>query len=102
VGGTTPAASERVTGVSVTHIGGPTALIAVVGRRLLTDPTFRRPSRRYTFGWDTSSRKLTGPTIAAAELPAIDAVLLSHDHQGSLQAFFDPAPTLLGMVEPIV
>jgi L-ascorbate metabolism protein UlaG (beta-lactamase superfamily) len=45
----------------ITHIGGPTALIEVDGWRLLTDPTFDPPGRRYTFGWGSSSRKLTGP-----------------------------------------
>jgi L-ascorbate metabolism protein UlaG (beta-lactamase superfamily) len=38
------------------------------------------PGRRYAFGWGTSSRKLAGPAITAAELGRIDAVLLSHDH----------------------
>jgi L-ascorbate metabolism protein UlaG (beta-lactamase superfamily) len=66
--------------VRVTHIGGPTVLIEVGGWRLLTDPTFDPPGRRYRFGWGTSSRKLAGPAIAAAEVGAIDAVLLSHDH----------------------
>ncbi len=66
----------------ITHIGGPTALIEVDGWRLLTDPTFDPPGRRYTFGWGSSSRKLTGPAIAATDLGPIDAVLLSHDHHG--------------------
>ena len=66
--------------VRVTHVGGPTALIEVGGWRLLTDPTFDPPGKRYVFGWGTSSRKLTGPAVAASELPPIDAVLLSHDH----------------------
>jgi L-ascorbate metabolism protein UlaG (beta-lactamase superfamily) len=69
-----------VTDVAVTHIGGPTALIEVGGWRLLTDPTFDPPGQRYAFGWGTSSRKLTGPSVAADELGPIDAVLLSHDH----------------------
>ncbi len=69
-------------GVRITHIGGPTALIEVDGWRLLTDPTFDTPGRRYSFGWGTSSRKLAGPAIAAADLPPIDAVLLTHDHHG--------------------
>jgi len=69
-----------VTDVRVTHIGGPTALIEVGGWRLLTDPTFDAPGRKYNFGWGTSSHKLAGPSIPAAELPPIDAVLLSHDH----------------------
>lgn len=66
--------------VRITHIGGPTALIEVGGWRLLTDPTFDPAGRRYFFGWGTMSRKLAGPSIAAAELLPIDAVLLSHDH----------------------
>jgi L-ascorbate metabolism protein UlaG (beta-lactamase superfamily) len=39
-----------------------------------------RPGRRYTFGWGTSSRKLSGPAVAAADIGPIDAVLLTHDH----------------------
>ncbi|QXJ21338.1 MBL fold metallo-hydrolase [Actinomadura graeca] len=66
--------------VGFSHIGGPTVLIEFAGWRLLTDPTFDPPGRRYTFGWGTSSRKLTGPAIAPADLPPIDAVLLTHDH----------------------
>ncbi|MGA5309380.1 MBL fold metallo-hydrolase [Micromonospora taraxaci] len=66
----------------ITHIGGPTTLIEVGGWRLLTDPTFDPPGRRYTFGWGTSSRKITGPAIPAADLGPIHAVLLSHDHHG--------------------
>ena len=69
-----------MTGVRITHVGGPTALIEVGGWRLLTDPTFDPPGRSYRFGWGTGSRKLAGPAIAAADLGPIDAVLLSHDH----------------------
>ena len=69
-----------MTEVRVTHVGGPTALIEAGGWRLLTDPTFDPPGRRYRFGWGTSSRKLAGPAIAAADLGPVDAVLLSHDH----------------------
>jgi L-ascorbate metabolism protein UlaG (beta-lactamase superfamily) len=71
-----------VTDVRVTHIGGPTVLIEVEGWRLLTDPTFDAPGRRYSFGWGATSRKLTGPALAADGLGPIDAVLLSHDHHG--------------------
>jgi L-ascorbate metabolism protein UlaG (beta-lactamase superfamily) len=66
--------------VSLTHIGGPTVLIEVGDWRLLTDPTFDPPGKRYRFGWGTGSRKLTGPALAASDLGPIDAVLLSHDH----------------------
>jgi L-ascorbate metabolism protein UlaG (beta-lactamase superfamily) len=75
-------AEHGVTGVRITHIGGPTTLIQAEGWSLLTDPTFDDPGRRYAFGWGTSSRKVAGPAIAAADLPPIDAVLLTHDHHG--------------------
>ncbi|MFG1657128.1 MBL fold metallo-hydrolase [Micromonospora chersina] len=68
--------------VRITHLGGPTVLVEVGGWRLLTDPTFDPPGRRYRFGWGTASRKLTGPTVPAAAVGRIDVVLLSHDQHG--------------------
>jgi L-ascorbate metabolism protein UlaG (beta-lactamase superfamily) len=68
--------------IRLTHVGGPTLLIEVGGWRLLTDPTFDAPGRRYAFGWGSFSRKLAGPAIAPAEIGPIDAVLLTHDHHG--------------------
>jgi L-ascorbate metabolism protein UlaG (beta-lactamase superfamily) len=68
--------------VQFTHIGGPTLLIEVGGWRILTDPTFDAPGKRYFFGWGTTSRKMSGPSIGADELGTIDAVLISHDHHG--------------------
>ena len=53
----------RRSGVRITHIGGPTTLIEVNGWRILTDPTFDPPGRRYTFGWGSASRKVSGPAI---------------------------------------
>jgi L-ascorbate metabolism protein UlaG (beta-lactamase superfamily) len=64
----------------ITYIGGPTALIEIGGLRLLTDPTFDPPGKRYHFGWGTMSRKLQAPAIDPDALGRIDAVLLSHDH----------------------
>lgn len=66
----------------ITHIGGPTALIEVGGWRLLTDPTFDPAGGRYSFGWGTSSDKVTGPAIEVDDLGAVDAVLLTHDQHG--------------------
>lgn len=66
--------------VRLTHIGGPTTLIEIGGWRLLTDPTFDAPGRRYGFGWGASSRKLAGPALAADDIGRIDAILLTHDH----------------------
>ncbi|MFC6021617.1 MBL fold metallo-hydrolase [Plantactinospora solaniradicis] len=66
--------------VAITQIGGPTVLIEIGGWRLLTDPTFDPPGRRYRFGWGTSSRKLTGPAVTPQALGRIHAILLTHDH----------------------
>jgi L-ascorbate metabolism protein UlaG (beta-lactamase superfamily) len=69
-----------VTDVRVTHIGGPTTLVEVDGWRILTDPTFDPPGKRYAFALGTSSRKLVGPAIAREALGTVDVVLLTHDH----------------------
>jgi L-ascorbate metabolism protein UlaG (beta-lactamase superfamily) len=66
--------------VRLTHVGGPTVLIEFAGWRLLTDPTFDPPGRRYAFGWGTSSRKVAGPAVPAGEIGPLDAILLTHDH----------------------
>ncbi|MEU9213863.1 MBL fold metallo-hydrolase [Streptomyces sp. NPDC048415] len=66
-----------MTTVEITYVGGPTALITLGGVRLLTDPTFDAPGE-YPIG----ARKLVktaGPALGAAEVGAVDAVLLSHD-----------------------
>lgn len=76
------AGPSDVEGVRLTHLGGPTVLLEVGGWRLITDPTFDPPGRRYSFGWGSSSHKLTGPAMPAAVLGPIDAVLLSHDQHG--------------------
>lgn len=73
--------------VRLTHIGGPTVLIEADGWRLLTDPTFDPPGRRYPLTIGTSGRKLTGPAVAAEDVLPVDAVLLSHDaHADNLDA----------------
>jgi L-ascorbate metabolism protein UlaG (beta-lactamase superfamily) len=66
--------------VRLTHLGGPTVLIEVAGWRILTDPTFDPPGRRYRFGWGTASTKVGAPAMTVAELGDIDAILLTHDH----------------------
>ena len=56
-------------------VGGPTAVLDYAGLRLLTDPTFDPPGEQAG-----GLTKLTGPAVAADDVGAIDAVLLSHDH----------------------
>jgi L-ascorbate metabolism protein UlaG (beta-lactamase superfamily) len=74
-----------MTTVEITYVGGPTAVVELGGIRLLTDPTFDAPGE-YPIG----ARKLVktaGPALTAAEIGAVDAVLLSHDqHPDNLDA----------------
>jgi len=63
--------------VSITLIGGPTALIEIDGFRLLTDPTFDAPGD-YQLP-HVKLHKLAGPALSAQAIGDVDAVLLSHD-----------------------
>ena len=63
--------------LSITLIGGPTALLEVDGFRLLTDPTFDAPGV-YQLP-HVRLEKLVGPALAAKDIGEVDAVLLSHD-----------------------
>ncbi|MEW2618837.1 MBL fold metallo-hydrolase [Streptomyces sp. NPDC048106] len=70
---------------TIRYLGGPTALIEFGVTRLLTDPTFDAPGD-YPIGTRTLV-KTAGPSLAAAEVGAVDAVLLSHDqHPDNLDA----------------
>lgn len=66
--------------LTLTHFGGPTLLVEVAGWRILTDPTFDAPGKKYKFGWGTSSVKLAGPSVAPGDVGPLDAILVSHDH----------------------
>ncbi|MCQ4080637.1 MBL fold metallo-hydrolase [Streptomyces sp. RB6PN25] len=63
--------------LTVRYLGGPTALIELGGRRLLTDPTFDAPGD-YPIG-QRKLVKTAGPAIGPDAVGAVDAVLLSHD-----------------------
>ena len=66
--------------VRFAYIGGPTALIEIGEWRLLTDPTFDPPGKRYFMEWGPMSRKVQGPALTVDRLGKVDAVLVSHDH----------------------
>ena len=86
--------------LQLTHLGGPTTLIEVDGWRILTDPTFDAPGRRYTFGWGTSSRKVAGPARPPEAVAPVDVVLLSHDqHADNLD---DAGRALLGQAGVVI
>ena len=63
--------------LTMTLIGGPTALIEIDGFRILTDPTFDAPGA-YELP-HVKLEKLSGPALSAEAVGKVDAVLLSHD-----------------------
>ena len=65
-----------------THIGTATLLLELEGLRLLTDPVFDAPGETWNFGWGTRSTHVEAPALTAAQVGAVDAVLLSHDQHG--------------------
>lgn len=93
--------TEPTTGkpaLTVRYIGGPTAIIAIGGVRLVTDPTFDAPGD-YASGTRVLTKTM-GPALAPDALGPIDAVLLSHDqHPDNLdrlgRAFLTRVPLVL-------
>ncbi|MGN9844787.1 MBL fold metallo-hydrolase [Nonomuraea sp. H19] len=65
---------------SLQFIGNATALIRYNGFTLLTDPNFLHRGQRAYLGYGMSSRRLADPAVAIEDLPALDAVVLSHMH----------------------
>ena len=71
----------------ITYVGTATFLLDIGGLQLLTDPVFDPAGSKETLrvrllgriGLDFPLVKLTDPALSADELPALDAVLLSHD-----------------------
>jgi L-ascorbate metabolism protein UlaG (beta-lactamase superfamily) len=66
---------------SVTWIGHATLLLRVGGLNILTDPQFSPRASPLAFA---GPKRVVGPAIPLAELPHIDAVLVSHSHYDHL------------------
>jgi L-ascorbate metabolism protein UlaG (beta-lactamase superfamily) len=66
-----------MSGVRITLVGGPTALIEIDGLRFLTDPTFDPPGS-YKLP-HVVLEKVASPALTAADIGHVDVVLLSHD-----------------------
>ncbi len=69
------------TGLRVTWLGHATNLVEIDGRRVLTDPVWSE--RASPLSW-TGPRRWYPPLVALADLPRIDAVVVSHDHYDHL------------------
>src|SRR3954454_19218844 len=61
-------------------IGTATTLLRLGATTLLTDPNFLHRGQRAYLGKGLFSKRLTEPSLQPEQLPALDAVLLSHLH----------------------
>ncbi|KUI41135.1 MBL fold metallo-hydrolase [Mycobacterium sp. IS-1590] len=66
--------------VTVTFIGNATTLISGGGITLLTDPNFLHRGQHAYLGYGLVSRRRKAPALDVDQLPALDAVVLSHMH----------------------
>ncbi len=65
---------------SLRFLGTATTLLSYGGFTVLTDPNFLHRGQRAYLGKGLWSRRLTEPALGVGELPALDAVVLSHLH----------------------
>jgi len=72
-----PASQE----LQVTWLGHSSVLIEIDGLRLLTDPVLSSRASPVPFA---GPKRFTPPALTVAQLPKIDAVILSHDHYDHL------------------
>jgi L-ascorbate metabolism protein UlaG (beta-lactamase superfamily) len=73
--------SPPPSGLRATWIGHASTLVELDGFRVLTDPIW---SERCSPSTLVGPRRFHPPPIALADLPAIDAVVISHDHYDHL------------------
>jgi L-ascorbate metabolism protein UlaG (beta-lactamase superfamily) len=69
--------------MTVTYVGGPTALVEYAGLRILLDPTFDPPGVYPSDGEPLT--KTVGPAVDLDDLGPVDLILLSHhEHEDNL------------------
>ncbi len=74
-------ATKPTTGLRVTWLGHSTMLIELGHLRILTDPVFGLRASPLSFA---GPKRFHPPPVSIAQLPKIDAVLISHDHYDHL------------------
>lgn len=80
---TTPTASGATRGdvpLELTFVGTATAVLRLGPFTLLTDPNFLHQGQYAYLGYGLVSRRLSSPALSPEQLPALDAVVLSHLH----------------------
>jgi len=76
-----PPSRPRTEPLAVTWLGHATALLEIDGYRLLTDPVW---SQRCSPSRTVGPQRLHPPPLPLESLPALDAVVISHDHYDHL------------------
>lgn len=76
-----PDFSIDVEQLAITWLGHATVLVEIDGYRVLTDPVW---SERCSPSDAVGPRRLHPPPVGIAELPAVDAIVVSHDHYDHL------------------
>jgi L-ascorbate metabolism protein UlaG (beta-lactamase superfamily) len=78
-----PTHGDGTTGLSadtLTFIGTATTLLRIGSFTVLTDPNFIRRGQRAYLGRGLWTKRLTDPALGVKEVPALDAIVLSHLH----------------------
>jgi L-ascorbate metabolism protein UlaG (beta-lactamase superfamily) len=66
--------------VTLTFGGNATTLLRIGPFTLLTDPNFLHRGQRARLGYGLRAKRLTEPALQPTQLPALDAIVLSHMH----------------------
>src|ERR1700710_2532643 len=72
--------ADRADDVTLTFGGNATTLLRLGPFTLLTDPSFVHRGHRVYLGKGLWTTRLTEPALQPTQLPALDAILLSHLH----------------------